>query len=868
MVPGRALVVTVALLCLAAARAADVIPDTPPSFDDDAPETQYVIVVDTEGDVPAPEPPDGSKRVLMTDKTGRRFTCILPPADGSEAERGQGSRQMLAKHKSLDEEKPPSHYLDALAGLCFYRIEDWWTYEYCYKKHVRQFHKDKDVVESEYSLGTFDADQSDANTVQVLDASGVTEVKYVSNMYTNGEPCDITGQHRETEVRYLCSEDGQDQIASIKEPATCHYLLTLHTPRLCKHPQFHLPEPPLAHIVCIPYDPDPKPAAGVRLEDAMDKAAAADVPVTASESGGHGSMEHNDAASFEASLASGSGHGNAQQPPAGMGKPARHADIDYEALLGQDEVSSPLHLSPGSEGGSGVAEAEDVRNKDHAKSRTVTTNTGAPVASNDHSLTAGPRGPVLLEDYHLLEKLGQFNREKIPERVVHARGMTAKGYFEVTHDVSHLTAAKFLNGVGKKTPVAARFSTVVHERGSPESLRDVRGFSVKFYSEEGNWDFVGNDIPVFFIRDGFKFPDLVHALRPNPRNHIQEGWRALDFLAHHPESTHILTWLLDDNGIPKDWRHMEGFGVNTFKLVTADGQERLCKFHWRPTCGAEFLTDEDAKAVGEDNMRHSHATHDLFNAIQDGKYPEWSFYVQVIEPEDEDKFEFDPLDATKVWPEDRFPLIPVGKMVLNENIGNFHNESEQIAFSPGISVPGIAMSNDKLLQSRIHAYSDTQRYRLGANYQQLPINAPKCPYHNNHHDGAMNFGQTSEEVNYWPSLSENQGPVDAGRGDINLSKESLAGAERTKENIPKTNDFQQAGERWRQMDQGRRERFLKHIVSWMTEPKCNQRVRDVWVSYWSQCDEELGQIIAKRVQEMTGGKAGSPADANHAATKA
>eukprot|EP00878_Enallax_costatus_P005114 GHUV01005376.1.p1 GENE.GHUV01005376.1~~GHUV01005376.1.p1 ORF type:complete len:403 (+),score=86.02 GHUV01005376.1:282-1490(+) len=261
---------------------------------------------------------------------------------------------------------------------------------------------------------------------------------------------------------------------------------------------------------------------------------------------------------------------------------------------------------------------------------TLTTNTGAPIDDVEHSMTIGPRGPVVLEDVPLVEKLGQLDREKIPERVVHARGMVAKGYFKVTHDVSDICKADFLSSVGKKTPVAARFSTVVHPAGSPESLRDVRGFSVKMYTQEGNWDFVGNSIPVFFIRDGMQFPDLVHCLRPNPKNNIQESWRILDFLSFHPESVNILTYLLDNPGVFANWRSMEGHSVNTYTMINSEGKEVYVKFIWTPQGGPKYLSDEEVTQVGDLNWRQSHATHDLYSAIERKEYPEWELSVQVL----------------------------------------------------------------------------------------------------------------------------------------------------------------------------------------------------------------------------------------------
>ncbi|BDA50585.1 Catalase [Coccomyxa sp. Obi] len=477
----------------------------------------------------------------------------------------------------------------------------------------------------------------------------------------------------------------------------------------------------------------------------------------------------------------------------------------------------------------------------HHDSPYFTTNSGAPVWNNNSSLTVGQRGPILLEDYHLIEKLAQFDRERIPERVVHARGASAKGFFEVTHDISQLTCADCLRAPGVQTPVIVRFSTVIHERGSPETLRDPRGFAVKFYTREGNWDLVGNNFPVFFIRDGIKFPDMVHALKPNPKNHIQEDWRIADFFSHIPEAMHMFTFLQDDVGIPANYRHMEGFGVHTYTLINKEGKVTYVKFHWQPTCGVKNLLEDEAVVVGGSN--HSHATQDLYDSIAAGNYPEWKLLIQTMDPKDEDKFDFDPLDVTKIWPEHLFPLQPVGRMVLNKNPDNFFNENEQLAFCPALVVPGIGYSDDKLLQTRIFSYADTQRHRLGPNYLLLPANAPKGPHHNNHHDGFMNFTHRDEEVNYFPSRFD---PVrHAERHPIN---NAFISGQREKRIIQKENNFKQPGDRFRSWDPARRERFIGRIAGMLSDPKCTQEVRRVWVGYLSQCDASLGQKVAAKLQ--------------------
>jgi len=464
------------------------------------------------------------------------------------------------------------------------------------------------------------------------------------------------------------------------------------------------------------------------------------------------------------------------------------------------------------------------------------------VYNNNSSMTVGPRGPILLEDYHLVEKIAQFDRERIPERVVHARGAVAKGFFEVTHDVSHLTCADFLRAPGVQTPVIVRFSTVIHERGSPETLRDPRGFAVKFYTREGNMDLVGNNMPVFFIRDGMKFPDMVHAFKPNPKTNLQEEWRIMDFLSHHPESIHMLTFLFDDVGIPKCHRTMPGFGVHTFILINKQGKETFVKFHWIPKAGTHSLLDDEA-AVVQGNC-HSHATKDLYESIAACDYPEWTLCIQTMDPKDQDKFDFDPLDVTKTWPENIFPLHPVGRMVLNRNPDNVFNENEMLAFCPAIIVPGIAYTDDKMLQTRIFSYADTQRHRLGPNYLQLPVNAPKNAHHNNHHEGFMNFVHRDEEVNYFPSRLD---PVR--QAERYPTPQAVISGRREQVVIAKENNFKQAGDRFRTFDAARQERFVVRATSFLTGVKCTSEIRRIWVGYWSQVDADLGARVARNLMK-------------------
>nr|QXE96797.1 catalase [Caragana microphylla] len=469
-----------------------------------------------------------------------------------------------------------------------------------------------------------------------------------------------------------------------------------------------------------------------------------------------------------------------------------------------------------------------------------TTNFGAPVWNNDSSLTVGTRGPILLEDYHLVEKIANFDRERIPERVVHARGASAKGFFEVTHEVSHLTCADFLRAPGVQTPVIVRFSTVIHERGSPETIRDPRGFAVKFYTREGNYDMVGNNFPVFFIRDAMKFPDVIHAFKPNPKSHIQEYWRVLDFLSYAPESLLTFAFLFDDVGVPTDYRHMEGFGVHTFTLINKAGKVQYVKFHWKPTCGVKCLLEEEAIRVGGTN--HSHATQDLYDSIAAGNYPEWKLYIQTMDPDHEDQFDFDPLDTTTTWPEDILPLQPVGRLVLNKNVDNYFAETEQLAMDPAHVVPGIYFSNDKMLQGRIFAYGDTQRHRLGPNYLQLPVNAPKCAHHNNHYEGFMNFMHRNEEVDYFPSRHDNVRHAE--RFPITPT---ICAGRREKRVIEKENNFKPTGERYRSWAPDRQERFVRRWVEVLSNPRVTHEIRSIWISYLSQADRSLGEKIASHL---------------------
>ena len=380
----------------------------------------------------------------------------------------------------------------------------------------------------------------------------------------------------------------------------------------------------------------------------------------------------------------------------------------------------------------------------------LTTAAGAPVADNNNSLTAGPRGPQLMQDVWYFEKMGHFNREVIPERRMHAKGAGAFGTFRVTHDITRYTRAALFSRIGKETPVFVRFSTVAGERGAADAERDIRGFAVKFYTEEGNWDLVGNNTPVFFLRDPLKFPDLNHAIKRDPRTGLTNPTSNWDFWTGLPEAFHQVTIVMSDRGIPDGYRHMHGFGSHTFSLLNAKNERVWVKFHWICQQGIRNLTDAQAAALIARDRDSS--TRDLFDAIERGAYPRWKLCIQVMTQEQARHTAFNPFDLTKVWPHGDFPLIEVGEMELNRNPDNYFADVEQAAFNPAHVVPGIGFSPDKMLQGRLFAYGDAQRYRLGVNHMQIPVNRPRCPYHSFHKDGQMRTdGNNGAAINYEPN---------------------------------------------------------------------------------------------------------------------
>lgn len=386
----------------------------------------------------------------------------------------------------------------------------------------------------------------------------------------------------------------------------------------------------------------------------------------------------------------------------------------------------------------------------NARPPILTTDAGAPVADNQNSLTAGPRGPLLVQDYQLFEKHAHFNRERIPERVVHAKGSAAHGALTITQDISRYSKASLFQGVGRQTPLLLRFSTVAGERGAADAERDVRGFALKFYTDEGNWDLVGNNTPVFFVRDPYKFPDFIHTQKRDPRTNLRSPTAMWDFWSLSPESLHQVTILFSDRGLPASLRHIDGFGSHTYSLVNAAGERHWVKFHFKTQQGIRNWTNEEAaKVIGEDRESHQR---DLYEAIERGDFPKWTMYIQAMPEADAQKTPYNPFDLTKTWPHADYPLIEVGVLELNRNPENYFAEVEQSSFSPANVVPGIGHSPDKMLQFRIFSYADAARYRLGINHDQLPVNRPRCPVHNYARDGRMRFdGNGGGSVNYEPN---------------------------------------------------------------------------------------------------------------------
>jgi catalase len=477
----------------------------------------------------------------------------------------------------------------------------------------------------------------------------------------------------------------------------------------------------------------------------------------------------------------------------------------------------------------------------------LTTAAGIPVTDNQNSITAGPRGPVLLQDFHLIEKLQHFNRERIPERVVHAKGSGAYGSFTVTHDISKYTKAKLFSEVGKQTETFLRFSTVGGEKGSADTERDPRGFALRFYTEEGNWDLVGNNTPTFFLKDGIKFPDFIHTQKRDPQTNLKSAQMMWDFWSRAPESLHQVTILFSDRGTPDGYRHMDGFGSHTYSLINEDGQRTWVKWHFKTLQGIRNLPASEAvRLAGTDP---DYAQRDLFNAIAKGDYPRWSVEIQVMNDEQraawEAKTGWDAFDLTKVWPQGEFPRIKVGILELNRNPDNYHADVEQAALSPSNIVPGMGYSPDKMLQARLFAYHDAQLYRVGTNHQHLPVNRPRCPFHNQQRDGAMAIANGGAALNYDPVRTGGPAAGGFGHGDAGWALEGTAGRYDTRA----TDDhYTQAGNLFRLLsDEGKRN-LIANIAGALSQ--ADAATQDRQIAHFLRADPAYGHGVAEAIHAL------------------
>lgn len=483
--------------------------------------------------------------------------------------------------------------------------------------------------------------------------------------------------------------------------------------------------------------------------------------------------------------------------------------------------------------------------------RDLTSKNGAPVPDTNNSLTAGERGPMMLQDAWFLEKLGHFDREVIPERRMHAKGSGAFGRFTVTNDITRYTKAKLFSEVGKETPVFVRFSTVAGERGAADAERDIRGFAIKFYTEEGNWDLVGNNTPVFFIRDALRFPDLNHAVKRDPKTNMRSAQNNWDFWTMIPEALHQVTIVMSDRGIPLSYRYMHGFGSHTYSMINSDGVRTWVKYHLICQQGIRNLTDQEAEElIGRD--RES-SQNDLFQAIERGEYPRWKMMIQVMTEEQAREYRENPFDITKVWHHAKFPLIEVGELELNRNPENYFADVEQAAFAPTNLVPGLGLSPDKLLQGRIFAYGDAQRYRLGVNHNLIPVNAPRCPANSYHRDGAMRVdGNFGSRISYipnsygeWRENGESEPPL-AMEGDIRRYDPSLDREDDV---------FYQPGDLYRLMTEDKRALLIENTARSIMPVTENVKYRHA--VHCLKADSEYGRRIAEalsldlgRVEEL------------------
>lgn len=474
----------------------------------------------------------------------------------------------------------------------------------------------------------------------------------------------------------------------------------------------------------------------------------------------------------------------------------------------------------------------------------TTTDAGIPAPSDEYSLSVGPGGPLLLQDHYLIQKMAQFNRERVPERVVHAKGSGAFGYFEVTNDVTQWTSAAFLNKVGNKTDLLARFSTVAGEQGSADTVRDPRGFAVKFYTEEGNYDLVGNNTPIFFVREPSKFQDFIHSQKRMPGDDMRSSNAQWDFWSLSPESIHQVTFLMTDRGTPHTYRHMHGYGSHTFMWVNARGEHFWIKYHFKTNQGIENFTDADAKVMTATDPDYHRR--DLREAIAKNDFPSWSLKVQIMPFADAENYRFNPFDLTKVWPQGDYPLIPVGRMVLDRNPANFFAEVEQASFEPANMVPGIGPSPDKMLLGRLFSYPDAHRYRIGTNYLQLPVNQPHNEVHSYNKDGSMRYTHSGEQPVYAPN-SYGGPKADSQRyPDVSWS---ASGDIMRSAYVPHKDDddFVQPGNFYREtLSQEERDHLVDNIVAHMNQG-VELQIKQRAVQLWYQVDKDLGTRVAAKV---------------------
>jgi catalase len=473
------------------------------------------------------------------------------------------------------------------------------------------------------------------------------------------------------------------------------------------------------------------------------------------------------------------------------------------------------------------------------KQKNMTTDAGRPVGDNQNSLTVGPRGPIVFEDFLLFEKMAHFNRERIPERVVHAKGSGAYGYFVCTNpDLAKYTTAKLFSAAGKRTPTFLRFSTVGGEKGSADTERDPRGYALKFYTEEGNWDMVGNNTPIFFIRDPLKFGDFIHTQKRDPETNLKSPTMMWDFWSLSPESLHQVTILFSDRGTPDGYRHMNGFSSHTFSLINSKNELFYVKWHFKTKQGIKNFTREQA-----DEMRGKdpdYAQRDLFQAIQDGNFPKWRVCVQIMPEKEAETYHTNPFDLTKVWPHGDYPLVEVGELVLDRNPVNYFAEVEQAAFEPKNIVPGMGYSPDKMLQARLISYPDAHRYRLGVNYDSLPVNKPQCPFHTYNRDGAMRFdGNAGRAVNYEPNSFDGpaQDPAFCER------PRTVTGSVDRHNHRLEDDYYTQPGNLFRLMKPDARERLIGNIVASMQSVA--QRIQELQVQHFYKADPAYGTGVAR-----------------------